>query len=186
MLAAITALEVTQTVWSGPAAEMEGTAFVVIVTFETEEAQGGLLIDHVKTVNPGVKPVSAVFLRRGFARVPEPETITHIPVPLTGALPAKLVEAVPVVAQRTWLGPAFETVGAGFVVIVMFEIEGTQDEKLVVHASTVVPTVSPVTVEAGFVGVVIVPGPEIFVHTPEPTTGVLPAKRAVPAVTQTV
>ena len=165
---------------------MEGIALVVIVTFETEEAQGGLLIDQVNTVKPGDKLVRAVFLRTGFARVPEPETITQIPIPLAGALPAMLVEAVPVVAHKTWFGPAFETVGAGFVVIVMLETEEAHEEKLTDHVSTVVPTVSPVIVEFGELGLVITPGPETFTQRPVPTAGVFPANKAEPLVTQTV
>lgn len=100
LLAAIVAVDVTQTVWSGPAAAIEGGALVVIVMLETEEAQGGLLIDHVKTVCPGVKPVTVVFLTSGFVIVPEPETLTQIPVPLAGLFPLSVAVAVPVVAQR--------------------------------------------------------------------------------------
>jgi len=68
--------------------------------FETEEAQGGLLIDQVKTVSPGVNPVTVVFLTNGLVIVPEPETLTHIPVPLTGLFAFSVAVAVPVVAQR--------------------------------------------------------------------------------------
>lgn len=100
VLAAIVADEVTQTVWSGPAAAIEGTAFVIIVMFETEEAQGGLLMDHVSTVIPGVNPVTVVFRTNGFVIVPEPETKTHIPVPLAGLFPFNVAVAVPVVAHK--------------------------------------------------------------------------------------
>lgn len=48
---------------------------------------------------PGEIFVKPEFLRNGFAIVPDPETNTHNPVPLAGALPAKKVEAVPVAAQ---------------------------------------------------------------------------------------
>jgi hypothetical protein len=41
-------------------------------------------------------------------------------------------------------------------------------------------------VELFRVGVVIVPGPDIFVHIPVPTAGLFPANKAEPAVTQTV
>ena len=47
---------------------------------------------------------------------------------------------------------------------------------VIVHLSVVVlPAVTPVTVEVGEVGVVIVPGPLTTVHTPVPITGELPA-----------
>jgi hypothetical protein len=72
------------------------------------------------------------------------------------------------------------------VVMVMFETEAAQLEKVTDQVSTVVPTVSPVIVEAGLVGVVIVPGPETFTQRPLPTRGVFPARVAVPTETQTV
>lgn len=100
VLAAIVAAELTHTVWSGPAAAIEGGEFTVIVTFEVEGEQGGLLIDHVNTVMPGLILVNPEFLKLGFASVPDPETMTQRPVPAVGALPAKKVEAVPVVAHN--------------------------------------------------------------------------------------
>jgi hypothetical protein len=96
--------------------------------FETEDAQGGLLIDHVRMVKPGVNPVTVVFLTSGFVIIPEPETSTQIPEPLEALLPAKVVLAVPVEAQSVWLGPAFATVGGGFVTMVMFETDAAQEE----------------------------------------------------------
>ena len=94
VFAAIVAVELTQTVWSGPAAAIDVSARVVIVMLETEEAQGGLLIDQVRTVNPGVNPVTVVFLISGFVIVPEPETFTHKPVPVTTTLPANVANPV--------------------------------------------------------------------------------------------
>lgn len=123
---------------------------------------------------------------KGFVIVPEPETITHIPVPLTGLLPARVAVAVPVVAHNVWFGPALEIVGTFLIVMVILDVEAAQDEKLTDQVSTVVPTVSPVIVELGFVGVVIVPGPETFTQSPLPTTGVFPARFAEPTETQTV
>jgi hypothetical protein len=147
VLAVMTALDVTQTVWSGPAAETDGIEFVVIVMLETDDAQGGLLIDHVSTVCPGEMFVTVVFLKRGLVIVPEPETKTHIPEPAAGAFPAKVAFAVPVVAQSVCEGPAFETVGGAFVTIVMFETEAAHEEKLTDQVSTVLPAVSPLIVE---------------------------------------
>lgn len=68
----------------------------------------------------------------------------------------------------------------------MFEVDEVHGELLIDQVNTVVPTVSPVIVDAGFVGVVIVPGPETFTHRPVPLTGLFPASNALPAVTQTV
>ena len=67
--------------------------------FETDEAQGVLLIDQVRTVIPGEIFVTVVFLSKGFVIVPDPDTKTQMPVPLVGAFPAKVAVAVPVVAQ---------------------------------------------------------------------------------------
>lgn len=165
---------------------MDVGALTLIVTLETEEAQGGLLIDHVRTVCPGEIFVTLVFLTNGFVIVPEPETKTQIPVPLVGELPANVAEAVPVVAQMVCEGPALATVGAALVTMVMLEVEAGHEEKLTDHRSTVVPVVNPVMVVLLSVGVVIVPDPEIFVHIPSPTTGIFPAKTAEPTVAQTV
>ena len=101
VLAAIVALELTQTVWSGPAAAIDGGALTVIVTLDVDELQGELVIDQVRIVTPGEIPVTVVFLKSGFVIVPEPETKTQRPVPIAGLFPAKVVEAVPVVAQST-------------------------------------------------------------------------------------
>ena len=78
---------------------MDGRALTVMDMLETDEAQGVLLIDHVRTVIPGEIFVTVVFLKFGFVIVPEPETKTHTPAPFTGALPASVAVAVPVVAQ---------------------------------------------------------------------------------------
>ena len=72
----------------------------MIVTLETEDAQGVLLIDHVRTVFPGDMFVTVVLRNRGFVIVPVPETKTQMPVPTAGLFPAKVAVAVPVVAQR--------------------------------------------------------------------------------------
>lgn len=158
----------------------------MIVIFETEDAHGGLLIDHVITVVPGDRFVTVVFLTNGFVMVPLPETLTHIPVPLVGAFPFKVAVAVPVVAQSVWLAPALETVGGGLVTIVIFETEAAHEEKLTDHVSIVVPAVSPIIVVLLRVGVVIVPGPETFTHIPVPIAGLFPANNAEPEVAQMV
>jgi hypothetical protein len=119
----------------------------LIVILETEDAQGGLLIDQVRTVCPGEIFVTVVFLTNGFVIVPLPETKTQIPVPAAGAFPAKVALAVPVVAHNVCVGPAFETVGGGLVTMVILETDAAHEEKFTDHVSTVVPAVSPVIVE---------------------------------------
>ena len=70
--------------------------------------------------------------------------------------------------------------------MVIWETEAAQGGFEMVHAKTLVPAVSPVMPDVGELGVVIVPGPEIFVHKPVPTAGAFAAIVAVPALTQTV
>ena len=55
---------------------------------------------------------------------------------------------------------------------------------VIVQRKVFAPTPSPVTVEVGELGIVIVPDPLTNVHVPLPTVGVLPAKVAV--ATQTL
>ena len=60
---------------------------------------------------------------------PEPLTMLQLPVPVVGALPARVVE----VPQMFWFGPAFAAVG--FAVNVMFtsSVEAAQGALLIVH-----------------------------------------------------
>jgi hypothetical protein len=112
VFAAIVAPELIHTVWFGPAAATEGGALIVKVTFEVDDVQGGLSIDHIKTVTPGVNPVTVVFRTNGFVIVPDPETKVHEPVPTAGAFPARVAVADPDIAQSVWLGTALAIVGA--------------------------------------------------------------------------
>lgn len=57
-------------------------------------------------------------------------------------------------------------------------LEGAQLPLLIVHTKAFEPRASPVTPDAGFVGVNTVAGPEITVHNPVPTAGVFPASVA--------
>jgi hypothetical protein len=61
---------------------------------ETEEAQGGLLIDQVSTVVPAAKPVIVVAGLFGAVIAPDPETFTHKPIPTAAAF-AAIVGFVP-------------------------------------------------------------------------------------------
>mgnify|MGYP001592676019 CR=1 FL=1 len=183
VLAAMIAPAVTQTVWFGPADEIDGTAFVVMVMLAVDEVHGGLLIDQVSTVVPTVSPVTVVLATSEFVMVPGPETFIQLPTPAPGTFPAKVTE--PVVTQIVWLGPALAIEGAATPVMVTLEIELAQGAFEIVHLKTLLPTPNPVIVVAGLVGVVIVPLPESNVHAPVPAVGVFAAIVA-PPVTQTV
>lgn len=157
----------------------------MIVTSDVEEGQGALLMDHVRIVTPGEIFVRPVFLKSGFANVPDPETLTHNPVPAVGALPAKKVEAVPVVAQSVWFGPAFEMLGVLVPTILITSVVATQGAFEIVQRKSLLPTLKPVTPEVGLVGVVTVAVPVTTVQSPVPAVGVFAAKVA-PELIQTV
>lgn len=63
--------------------------------------------------------------------------------------------------------------------IVTSSIEGVHVPLEIVQRKTEIPALIPVTVEPGDDGEMIVPVPEINVHMPVPTEGVLPASVAV-------
>ena len=70
-------------------------------------------------------------------------------------------------------GPAAE------VMVTWLEVEVQGELPVMVHWNTLFPAASPVTVETGEPGVVMVPDPLIRVHVPVPVIGVLPASVAV-------
>lgn len=66
---------------------------------------------HCKIVVPALKPVIADVGDVGVTIVPEPDITLHVPAPITGVLPAKVV--LPELTQIVCEGPAFETLGGG-------------------------------------------------------------------------
>jgi hypothetical protein len=81
----------------------------VIVTFETEGAQGGFEIVQAKTLFPTPNPVIEVVGEREFVIVPDPDTNVQTPVP-TAALFAA-IKVFGLLIQSVWLEPAFAIVG---------------------------------------------------------------------------
>lgn len=67
---------------------------MVMVTFDTDDAQGELEIDQVSTVVPTVSPVSVELGSKEFVITPEPDILIHRPVPAVAVLPASVVEPV--------------------------------------------------------------------------------------------
>lgn len=183
VLAAIVALELTQTVWSPPAVAIEGKAFVVIVTLSTDDVQGKFEIDQVSTVVPTVSPVKVEFAVREFVMVPGPETFIQRPTPAVGVFPASVVE--PVLTQTVWSTPAFAMEGTALPTIIMLSRRAAHGGFVIVQRKVLLPTPKPVIPEVGLVGVVIVPAPPIKVQSPVPAVGVLAAITA-PELTQTV
>ena len=70
---------------------MEVFPFTVIVTFETEAAQGGLEIVHAKTFVPTVSPVILVVGDKELLMIPLPEISVHAPLPTIGVFAAMVV-----------------------------------------------------------------------------------------------
>ena len=119
-----------------------------------------------------------------FVIVPAPETNVHDPVPTRGLLAAIVAEEE---THTVCVGPALATVGGSLIVMVMFEVEDAHGEFEIDQVNTLVPAgVKPVTLVIGELGVVIVPGPEIFTQRPEPTATVLAAITAIGVETQMV
>lgn len=86
--------EEIQTVWLEPALEIEGGAIPVMVTLETEFAQGGFEIVHLKTFGPTPRPVIVVEGDNEFVIVPDPEIKVHAPVPTNAGFAAMVAPAV--------------------------------------------------------------------------------------------
>ena len=73
-----------------------------------------------------------------------PLTIVHVPVPVEGLFPARVVVAV---LQRLWFDPASAVVGGAEFVTVTVLVEGGQVPLDMLHWNTYVPVNMPVTVE---------------------------------------
>lgn len=139
--------------------------------------QTPLLIVHLNTVvAPLVNPLTAEVLEAGTSADPVPLTVVHRPVPVPGALPAKVAV---VTSHRVWSGPAAETVGLASTLMITSSAESGQVPLLIVQRKVALaPIVRPVSPEVGDAAVVIVAAPAIKVHSPEPVVGVLPARVA--------
>lgn len=73
--------------------------------------------------------------------------------------------------------------GDGSLVMETVSLEDPHPVLLMVQTKVFTPTITPVTVEAGFDGEVTVAVPAITVHVPVPTAGVLPASVATESQT---
>jgi hypothetical protein len=68
----------------------------------------------------------------------------------------------------------------------MVEVEFKQTPLAILHCKTVVPADNPVIVDIGLFGEVTTPLPEMILHVPTPTVGVLPANVVLPLLTHMV
>ena len=72
-----------------------------------------------------------------------------------------------------------DALSVGLTVIITVSEDDAQGELEIVHLKLLAPTPKAVNPEVAEAGVVMVPVPEINVHKPVPTTGILPARVAV-------
>ena len=175
--------EVTlQRFWSGPALAAVGNSSTVITTSSVELAHEPFEMVHLKVAeDPITSPVTPDVGDEGVVTVAVPDTTDHVPVPTAGVLPANVVV---VVLQRFWSEPAAVKVGNSYTVITTSSEEPVHEPFEIVHLIvTEDPITSPVTLEAGDEGVVIVAVPETTDHIPVPAVGVFPA-RMVAVVSQ--
>lgn len=86
---------------------------------------------HCKIFVPTPKLVTVVFARLGVAILPEPTSITHVPTPTVGVLPASVVlgEA----AHKVWFGPADATIVLLSTCMLMVDILGAQTPFVIDH-----------------------------------------------------
>jgi hypothetical protein len=143
----------------------------VIVTFETEGAQGALAIVHENTLFPKGNPVIEVVGDNELVMVPPPETKVQAPVPTPGVL--AFITVVGEEIQRVCEVPALDVVGISLTIIATVDEEGEQGAFEIVQAKTFVPNGKPVIEVEGDNELVIVPPPETNVHAPVPTVAVL-------------
>jgi hypothetical protein len=124
---------------------------------------------------PVVIPVTPLFGEVGDVNTPAPDTNDQLPVPVTGVLALSVMVDV----QMLDVLPADEIVGGTSLFITTVEVDGGHVPLEIVHWKELTPNPKPVIPEVGEVGVVIVPLPDIKVHSPVPTIGAFPAKVAV-------
>lgn len=158
-------------------------SLTIIDIVEVEAAQGALEIVHAKTFVPNPSPVIEVVGDKELVIVPDPEIKVHAPVPAVGVFAERIV--VGLLIHKVWFEPAFEIEGGAIPVIVTLETELAQGGFEIVQLKIFTPTPRPVIVVEADKEFVIVPEPEINVHTPVPTKGLLAAIVAPPE-TQTV
>jgi hypothetical protein len=148
-----------------------------IVTVETEGAHGGFEMVHSKTLVPTPRPEMLVVGESELVIVPDPDRRAQEPVPTEGVFAA--MTAFGLLMHKVWLGPAFETEGLLFTVIVTLEEEAGHAPLEMTHTKTLFPTGKPVTEVFGDKEFVMVPEPETSDQLPLPITGIFPDRVVV-------
>lgn len=161
-----------------PAAAVVGNDDTVMIISSVDEAQGELAIVQRKVaLAPTVKPVKPDVAEDGVVIVATPLTKLHVPVPVVGALPARVAV---VVLHMVWSLPAAAVVGNDDTLITTSSVEAAQAPLLIVHLKVALdPTTNAVTPLVADDGVVTVAVPVITLHAPVPVVAVFPAKVVV-------
>ena len=172
---------IEEPVWSGPALDIVGACWNVILTSLVDAAQGALLIIHRNLYDvPGIPVKVLVGLVGVVIMPPVPLIMLHAPVPTTGVFAARFVDVSPHIVDPVWSGPALDTVGDCWNVILTSLVDAAQGALLIVHLNLYDVPGIPVKVLVGLVGVVIVsPVPLIMLHNPVPIIGVFAARVVV-------
>lgn len=182
---AASVVDVPHTVWSVPAAAVEG-AVKLVSTTKSELKHGPLIILQRRVMlKPAVSPVTVELFAVGVVITAplEDPIIAQVPVPATGTLPARV--KLPSL-HLLWSGPALAgvtPVGSNPICTVL-EL-GVQVPLEIVHFKVYVTPGEPLKPLLLLEGVTITPKPSVLppaakLHNPVPTTGALPASVAVP------
>jgi len=161
---------VLHTVWSTPAVTVKA---LLLTTTSSKYEHALFVIVQRKVFVPEPRPVTAELFAVGIETVPEPTRRVQRPVPMTGWLPASVVE----VPQTTWSAPAVATVGSSFET--MTSSENVQPFWVTDQRNEFVPLVKAVS--AGLATAVDekVALPAVMVQTPVPTPTDEPASEVV-------
>jgi hypothetical protein len=68
-----------------------------MLTSSKDGVQTPFEIVHLKVLVPVDNPETEVFARFAFAKVPDPETTVHTPLPTDGTLPLRLVTVAQII-----------------------------------------------------------------------------------------
>jgi hypothetical protein len=166
---------VAQTVWFVPTVATVGGVSLVMLTSAKLVPQLFEIV-HLNVFTPKLNPVTPEFGLFMSVTVAEPAVTVQIPVPEVGALPESALKKV---LQVTWLVPTVAVVGVTSLVIVkVAEVE--PQPFVIVHLKVFIPTVKPVTPEAGLLTSVTLAPPAVTVHVPVfPAAGTFPVKLAM-------
>jgi hypothetical protein len=166
-------------VLAGPATDVEGLAFLIIVTSAETGEQEPFETVQRNVFTPSERLLTALVAEDGVVTIPEPITVVQTPLSpfaTTGVEPVK----VPVVKQ-VGVKPALAVtpVGALKRVMVIVLVLDVQEPFAIVQVKVVVPVGILFAVDVGEFALPNVTAPLLAVQVPVPKAGTLPAKVAV-------